>query len=296
MNNFKGKVIPSQVQIETVAGYCNIKCIMCPIEKSIRKEIMTNDFFESIVQRLLPIKDDIKIFTILGLGETLLDKGVVEKVKTAKKYGFTEVGVFSNGIALEKELSIELINAGLDVFIFSIDGFSKEIYESIRVGSNLDKVVYNIDNLIEQREKLNPKVKIIIRFTKQEMNEHEWESFLNFWSTKLKKGDAVFRYDIHNVGHVVENDVNINLKNLKCPEIYKRMIIFSDGNVGLCCADQFGHYDIGNIIDTDPVELYNNKLFTHYREEMNKGNIFDLELCKNCTVAYSTAESKHEFL
>ena len=293
MNDINKNKIPSHIQIETVAGICNLKCIMCPIKKSIRKEIMSNSFFEKIVKRLLPIKNDIKIFTLLGLGETLIDSGLPEKIKIVKKYGFPEIGVFSNGMALNTKLSIKLLNSELDVLILSIDGFSKEAQESIRVGSNLDTIIKNVFEFIEQREKLNSKTRIIIRFTKQEKNEKEWEAFLNFWSIKLKKGDAIFRYDIHNAGHVVENKVDKSITNLKCSEVYNRMIIFSDGNVGLCCADQFGHYNIGNILEKNPIELYNHPLFIQYREEMDKGNILNLELCKDCTVMYSTLNSKH---
>lgn len=295
MNSIENK-IPNHIQIETVAGYCNVRCIMCPIEKSIRKEIMCNDLFEDIVKRLLPIKDNIELFTLLGLGETLIDQGVIEKIKIAKKYGFKDVGIFSNGMALTSELSIELLKSGLNTFIFSIDGFLKETQEAIRVGSNLDKILQNINNLIEQRELLKSDSKIIIRFTKQKSNEDEWGNFKNFWSLKLKKGDAIFCYDVHNVGHVIENEIDRTITNPMCSEVFNRMIIFSDGNVGLCCADQFGHYNIGSILETDPIELYNHELFKHYRNEMKKGNILDLELCKDCTVAYSTLKSNHLFV
>ena len=72
-NNEK-KIIPSHIQIETVAGYCTVRCIMCPIENSLRKEIMSNDLFERIIQKLLPIKNNIKLFSIVGIGEPLIDK------------------------------------------------------------------------------------------------------------------------------------------------------------------------------------------------------------------------------
>ena len=64
-------------------------------------------------------------------------------------------------------------------------------------------------------------------------------------------------------------------------------MIFSDGSLALCCCDQFGHYDIGNVLDDDPIELFNSKYFTQYREKMKKGKILNLELCKNCSVVYS---------
>jgi hypothetical protein len=30
--------VPSHIQIETVAGYCNVRCVMCPIEKVLEKK------------------------------------------------------------------------------------------------------------------------------------------------------------------------------------------------------------------------------------------------------------------
>jgi radical SAM protein with 4Fe4S-binding SPASM domain len=257
---------------------------------------MSNELFEKIVQRLLPIKKGIQIFTLLGLGETLIDKDIIEKIKIVKKYEFKEVGIFSNGMALDQELSTNLLNSGLDVIIFSIDGFSNKVQESIRIGSNLDKIVKNIEVFIEQREKLKAKTKIIIRFTEQEINKNEWDDFVIFWKKKLRNNDAIFNYGLHNVGHIVENKIDEVIKITKCSEVYNRMIIFSDGKVGLCCADQFGHYNIGNILNDDPIDLYNHELFKHYRNEMDKGNILNLELCKDCTVMYSIHNSKHIFI
>ncbi len=79
------------------------------------------------------------------------------------------------------------------------------------------------------------------------------------------------------------------IRKLKCPEIYERLMINSDGSITFCCGDQSGCYHIGNILDDDPIKLYNSKYYIHYRELMKKGKILNLELCKNCSVVYSIA-------
>ena len=66
-------------------------------------------------------------------------------------------------------------------------------------------------------------------------------------------------------------------------------MIGSDGSICFCCGDQFEHYNIGNVLDDDPIKLYNSKYYIHYRESMRKGEILNLELCKNCSVPYSIA-------
>jgi hypothetical protein len=293
------KIIPLQVQIETVAGLCNSKCTMCPIAGSRKKEIMTNDIFEKIVYKLLPIRNNLKIFSLLGLGETLIDPDTAKKIKIAKDYNFTEVGVFTNAMLLSEDMTMQLLQAGIDVFIFSIDGYSPAVYENIRIGLKLQTVINNIDFLLKERDKQKKNVKIIIRFTKQESNCQEWNDFLKFWLNKLDKkyGDMISVYDVHNAGEdfqKVPEGMKI-LPKIHCPEIYK-LKIFSDGEMGFCCGDQFGDIHIGNILDENVIELYNHALFRHYRDEISKGNILDLELCRNCSVATSTQQSEHIFL
>lgn len=83
------------------------------------------------------------------------------------------------------------------------------------------------------------------------------------------------------------------MENVKCDEVFNRMIIFSNGTIGLCCGDQFGYYQTGSILENDPVELYNHSIFKLYRAGMNAGNIFELELCKSCIVMYPIMNRKN---
>lgn len=289
-------IYPSQIQIETVAGYCNSRCSMCPLTKSIRKEIMSDEMFSVIMCRLEPIREHIKIINLLGLGETLLDTGVAEKIRIAKLKKYPEVGIFTNGMNLDHYKTTQLLNAGIDTIVFSIDAFNAKTHDSIRDGLSLKRIIKNIDFLLHERERKKKIVKIIIRFTRQEKNAAEWPEFLKFWMEKLSKkhGDAVYCYDVHNAGYNLEG-TEIIPENIKCSEVYNRMIIFSNGEIGLCCGDQFGHLKIGNILTDDPVELYNHAIFQEYRGAMDSGNISSLELCRKCTVPISILNSKHIF-
>ena len=65
------------------------------------------------------------------------------------------------------------------------------------------------------------------------------------------------------------------------------MVIYTNGNVGLCCIDANGFYDIGNVIDNDPIEIYNSQIFKHHRNLMKEGKISELEHCRNCTIPRS---------
>ena len=65
------------------------------------------------------------------------------------------------------------------------------------------------------------------------------------------------------------------------------MIIFANGDVSFCCGDENGFFLLGNVLIDDPIAIFNNEKFRTYREEMNNGNFFNLEYCKECTIPLS---------
>lgn len=291
-------IIPSHIQIETVSGLCTNKCIMCPIRQVKRKEIMNNKKFAKILKKFQPYVLNQKFLSFCGLGETLIDKNVHEKIKIAKKLGFHGIGIYTNGTLLDEKMSKKILDAGLDTLIISIDGFTSETQAAIRVGSNLNKVVSNLERFIALRGMKKSKTKINIRFNRQELNKHEENDFYNFWKSRIKKNynDTISIYNVHNVGGSVLNfndklykGLRNKIKKIECPEINERMMINSDGTISFCCGDQFGHYRIGNVLNDDPIKLYNSKYYVQYRELMRRGEILSLDLCKNCSVVYSIA-------
>ena len=291
-------IIPSHILIETIEGICNNRCIMCPIEASIRKGIMDNATFAKIIGKLQPYLYQQQFLSFCGLGETLIDRNTPDKIAMAKQLGFRGIGIYTNGLILNAKMSERLLSAGLDTLIISIDGFTSETHEAIRIGSNLNRVVSNLERFLTIRESRNATTKVIVRFNRQELNKHEEKDFYDFWKSRIKsnRNDAIAIYDVHNIGgHVLNfkdklsDDILSKMKGLKCPEIYERFMIGSDGSISFCCGDQFGYYHIGNILNDDLAKLYNSPRYVEYREAMNQGRILNLELCKNCSVAYSIA-------
>jgi radical SAM protein with 4Fe4S-binding SPASM domain len=72
-----------------------------------------------------------------------------------------------------------------------------------------------------------------------------------------------------------------------CDQLYSRMIVLSNGDVALCCADDNGRYNLGNVLEDDPMEIYNNPMFTYYRKMNKEMRLLELDLCKTCTIPKS---------
>ena len=290
-------IIAKHVHIETINGACTARCIMCTWQRWTRKpNVMDMNTFIHILEKFSPYRDQIQYLTLHGCGEPLLDKGLAEKVKIAKEMGFKGTGFGTNCTELDEQKSKELIEAGLDTIICSIDGINKDTHESIRRGTNFEKIVSNVKNFLKIRNE-GGKTRVMVRFIRQEINRQEWPLFFGYWSKQLNKdfGDEVVKFDVHSwAGEVDEyesKDLNrsLGLDNYICEDVFERMIICSNGDVALCTADDNGFFELGNVIDSDPLEVYNSEIFTHYREMMLKGRTLELEHCKDCTIPRSRA-------
>lgn len=126
------------------------------------------------------------------------------------------------------------------------------------------------------------------------MNWEEWPLFYTEWKKYInpEKGDDVIRFDVHNWGDKIDGYEEKTCNNEKssdlvCSDIFERFIVYSNGNVGFCCADDNGFFQLGNVIEDDPIEIYNNEIFSKYRMFMKTGRIQELDHCKKCTIMLS---------
>ena len=287
-------IIPTHLQIETINGVCTARCTMCAFPTWTRKPYrMHLQDHVAILNRFLPYQDNLQYLSLFGFGEPLLDKELPSKVKVAKSMGFKSVGFATNCTELDLLKSNALMEAGLDTLICSVDGINKETHEAIRIGTDFDKVVNNILTFIHMRP-LYGHTKVIIRFIRQKANAHEWEEFKAQWEQWLNPayGDAVISFDVVDCdGKVADYDSKDVLTGIDvpimCDQLYQRMMVLSNGEVALCCADDNGKFHLGNVLSEDPIEIYNNETFTDYRRMIEEGRIMELDLCKTCTIPRS---------
>jgi len=267
---------------------------MCVINENTRKrEVMSLEYFKKVVDRFLPYKEYFSFVTLHGCGEPLLDKTISEKVQYIKKMGFKGIGFASNCQALSEEISTKLLSAGMDTLIASVDGFSKLVQERIRIGTDFDKIVENVQKYISLRDTMNYSGRVLIRFIRQQANFSEWPDFKAFWDQYIDKikGDDVIKFDMHNCGARINNYENMKVIDSEitesCCDVFERIIVFASGAYGFCSADQSGYFDLGNVIDNDPMEVFNNDIFSHYREHMLANDILSLEYCCTCSLPLS---------
>jgi MoaA/NifB/PqqE/SkfB family radical SAM enzyme len=122
---------------------CNLQCVTC-IRNSWEEPLgqTTPTVFARIVEglRLFSPPPDVSFG---GLGEPLSHPDIVDMVRQIKALG-SSVELITNGTLLNKSLSTQLIDAGLDRLWVSLDGATPESYRDVRLGAALPEVLANL--------------------------------------------------------------------------------------------------------------------------------------------------------
>src|SRR5262245_6110107 len=120
---------PQTIQIETTI-MCNAACGFCPHHKMTRRPFVMEDWvWKKIIDESRGRHVTYRPFLI---NEPFTDKRMPEIVRYIKQDPTARVEFNTNGELLKEELAVKILEAGVDVMRFSIDGLSKEPFEKAR--------------------------------------------------------------------------------------------------------------------------------------------------------------------
>ena len=182
--NFIVGEAPIHVDLE-LNSTCNLRCVMC-FQSYATPEPKTMKFEDA--KEIIKECADIGVYSIKFQirGEPLLYKKLPEVIAYAKKCGIIETMINTNGTLLTPQLSKELIIAGLDKIIFTVDCLEKEVYESIRIGANFDKVnqsIYILMTLKQLHNRDNPIVRV--QWIDHNENKGREQEFIDYWKERV---------------------------------------------------------------------------------------------------------------
>jgi MoaA/NifB/PqqE/SkfB family radical SAM enzyme len=268
---------PLSVDIET-ASVCDLACPHCSREYIITPDkIMDFELYKKIIKEIS--KKNVPSIKLNWRGEPLLNPKIHELIDYAKQNGILEVCINTNAVSLDKKRSKQLIEAGLDVIIFSFDGGSKETYEKLRPArfkkNKFESVYSNIKTFYETKKEMNskfPVTKIQMILTKD--SRDEVDNFFNLFNgivddvtvtqynerggnisdlTKNQKNKLEEYLNKNNLPHKTpylidfEGNLFISKKRKPCEQLFQRLMITYDGRVGMCCHDWGAQHGIGFI-------------------------------------------------
>ncbi len=277
---------PIHIDLELNYG-CNLRCRMClfSLPKSRRKnepkqKLLDLDRVKTIIRDGIP-------HGLASLGtsfynEPLLRKDIFDFCSWARSEGIVDIIMATNGTLLTEAMSERVIDSGVTKLRFSLDAFSKDVYEKIRVGAHFEKTMGNIHNFLRIRNAKGVDIPVVsVNFVLMKENEHELEAFKAYWS---KYVDFIV---IQNLVRLDDTDTQFSdykalAQDFRCPQPWQRLIIRSDGTVLPCTYHEAHSMSLGNIYRDSVYDMWNSAFMNTLRSTHKAGLYRQIETCKAC--------------
>ena len=277
------------LDVEPTNG-CMYDCLFCARQQMTRPiGYMDINLFREICKQA-------KEYGCLGIrllrwGEPLLHKDIDRMVSMAKSYNLL-THMTTNGLLLDDNMCNKLIDAGLDSIIVSLQGTTEEEYNKVRNTDKYKCIHDNILNLVrikKDRGVNHPWVHVSTTITDEtDKQTKEWKDYWNSIVNSTGVGYTWFKRleDKSRVEDLVDRSKEL-LHNFRCIEVMNKLSIDWDGAVSPCCLDYNQQLTIGNINNTNLMELWKSPQVKAIRTLLGQKRQDIFNLCSGCELNYN---------
>lgn len=275
---------------------CNFRCNYCVHALSTEelrqsgfiKEKMAMETFEKIVEGLICYPKRVKAVIFAGHGEPLTHKSIHLMVKQLKDANVAErVEITTNGTLLTREMTDNLVAAGLDRLKISIQGTTPEQYMRI-AGYNIryDEFLSNLSYLYKNKGSIEIYIKAIDTALTSEADHVHFRSlfapvsdyldieYLIPFVQKIDHSALKTSFDKCKQGHTASSSI--------CSMPFYMQVIAPNGDILPCCSVDIPLV-VGNVNNIKLADAWQSTVLHRFQESM----LLDREInpvCHGCSV------------
>ncbi|MBN1827658.1 MAG: radical SAM protein [Deltaproteobacteria bacterium] len=156
-------------------NHCNLSCKTC-MRHSWEEALgfMPWQLYDKLLHDLMEFPS-VETMAFAGFGEPLLHPRLPDMIRHAHKQGYRTI-LTTNGILITQRLVYDLIAAGLNQVVVSIDGCSSDVFADVRNERSLEKIIANMQLFSSESKKMRTykdRITIGIEFVAMKRNLHE---------------------------------------------------------------------------------------------------------------------------
>jgi len=216
-------------------------------------------------------------------GEPLLNPDIVDMVGYGAAAG-PKMRMHTNAMALTRELSAALIESGLQLMSFSVDGFTKATYESIRIGASWDRVMENVRVFLEEKASRSSKLPYtivqVIDVPGFETTEAQRKTFMQQF--RGLPVDEIYVKKASNWAGDFDTNIYDETGLSPCTFPWYALTICWDGTIVPCPQDFFCRLDLGHVEEGGLKTAWRSDTMRDLRKAMRERQFEDLDPCKQC--------------
>lgn len=254
---------------------CNMKCSICPGPKPPYAD-MSLELFEKILRDLRPYAANVRKLELCGgIGEPTLNRHVIDMIRMARGEGYGHVGIFTNGITLDR-CGEDLLRAGLTHLSVSFYGSNPDVYRKYHQTGSYSDIRNSILNLLRLRDQLGSALRVSLRYSPMDEDREDLDAYVDQWRGLV---DEIVARPLHNCNDATYNDLIHYSSPASCTQPNNLININAKGDVVGCCINTLNLARFGNVAHQSIRELYEGEEFEAWRANRVKGS------CRDCTGA-----------
>jgi MoaA/NifB/PqqE/SkfB family radical SAM enzyme len=270
---------------------CNLRCPLCPTGNGTfarTKGMLKLADYQVILEKIAPYAVEVSLH---NWGEPLLNKDIFGIIEATSTRGIATN--MSSNLSIEKErLGDQLVEAGLEYLIVSLDGITQDVYEQYRVRGDVELVIENLRSVVEAKRRRGAKrLTVEWQFLVFKHNEHQIPA-----AEELARKIGVDRFRLRAPGFQL-SDYKLKARpeqvaaeekwmptdpsywelhpgqlrkegylwDEPCYYLYRSMTVNPGGGIAACCIVYKERQDFGNLLHDDLETIWNNEQYQRSR-------------------------------
>ncbi len=209
------------------------------------------------------------------LNEPFVDKRMAKIIRYIKEDATASVEFNTNGEALTPKRADEIIEAGVDIVRFSVDGIERKTFDEAR-GISYDKVYANVAYFIKAANASKRAIETEVRMIKFPGTEEEQKAFAKYW--KAHNPSSILFTNLYRYPW----EGQTTALNLPCLKIKDEMFFYVDGRATLCCWDSKERQIVGDVTKEQVLDIWNGEVMKNCRTLLDQGRRAEINLCSRC--------------
>jgi len=274
-----------------ISTECNGQCRHCP--QSVIEDLRAPRIdYESAIELIKSLRywPDLEYIEFHNYNEPLLYPNYFFYFASAARdvLGPNKIGIVTNGSTMNEILAERILQLEPHHVWFSLDSMRPQVYQRIRPGLNLTRVLSGIDHFWKISKKR--KFPIGIVFTVMEENEKEVEDFKAYWT---EKGNCqVYFQWCDGRGWPLKERAYSEPDDRPCDYVLENAIVLTNLDVVPCCIDWEGKLKMGNLKESTLLEIWQGEAFQRFRQAHLTRQKRDLPICSTCQTALIHQKSR----
>jgi len=282
------------------SSVCNLRCKYCFLDQLDRERFLDIDVYEKLIKEVAENpRYNVRVMEWPISGEFFVYPKFREVIAITKKHWdanprFRPHIILNENLVLLDDEKIDLIlGSGIvGQIICSIDGHDAQTFEDMRPPGKFDKLVRNMNLLVEKNRNMKKPVFLQVNNGRDERSAAK--PYSGDMARLLKMGDSVTQWqpEFWNESFNKPEKKYIPAKGF-CTFVFNNVTLSSSGEVSKCCMDLRGATTYADLRHHTLEEIWHSDARKRYMTDMFRNNRSKIKGCSSCAITNVNNDNRY---